>query len=226
MNANMTGTDSGVAINEGIFLLEKLSPSKLVDLRKEYPFLSGDLRVGISAGPEAERDASVQDAIAREKAQIMIAALATAESAARKGLASVSRKVKSARRQRLISQIFVLIGSSSSLATLALGQNRAAVISAVLTLLAALGNLFADYQERLLNPQAGNIYDAFQRLSEGVYKTRAMSTDLNLALKYSQESSQIEQLVANANALCEELNSWLVQMVLTIPAQSPAGARS
>jgi hypothetical protein len=207
MNANTIGTDSGVAINEGIFLLEKLSPSKLLDLRKEYPYLSADLRVGILAGPEGEKDASVQAAIVREKAQIMIAALAAAERAARSGLASVSRKVKSARRQRLISQILVLIGSSSSLATLALGQNRAAVVSAVLTLLAALGNLFADYQERLLNPQAGNIYDALQRLSEGVYKTRAVSTDLSLALNYAQASSQIEQLVGNANALCEELNA-------------------
>src|ERR1700730_1005453 len=217
------GETTSIAINEGVFLLQSLSPARLDQLREEYPALSKELAVGISAGPDVEPgDNNAATAILREKAQIMVVALSEAGTAAQQALLTLSRRVKSARRRRLISQMLVLIGSSSSLATLALSKNRAAIISAVLTLLAALWNLLAEYQEKLLNPQAGNIYDAFQRLAEGAYKTRTLSTELTLALKYDQ-ASQIGQLAANANLLCEQLNGWLVQMVTSMP-QAPAAA--
>lgn len=217
------GANNEIAINEGVFLLQSLSPDRLNQLRIEFPSQSRALAIGIIAGSEdgPEND-KVAMAMLRDRAQIMIVALSEAEAAAKKAVVAVSRRVKSARRQRLLSQILVLIGSSSSLATLALSKNRAAVISAVLTLLAALWNLLAEYQEKLLNPQAGNIYDAFQRLAEGAYKTRTMSTELTLALKYNQNATQIGPLVASANALCEELNGWLIQMVASMPQTSGA----
>src|SRR6266852_5144487 len=209
----------GAPINEGVFLLNKLSHYDVEDLHEKYPHIPADnLKTGIFAGPE-EEDPANRAAMARDKAHFMLDTLAAAKEAAQTALVSVARKVKSARVQRLISQILVHIESSSSLATLALGKKRAAIVSAVLTLLAALGNLFAEYQEKLINPQAGNLYDAFQRLSEGVYKTGTMSSDLTLALKYEPDVSQLEQLIAKANALCEELNGWLIQLVSTmIPA--------
>jgi hypothetical protein len=48
----------------------------------------------------------------------------------------------------------------------------------------------AVFSQNSASPQAqrktrtGNIYDAYQRLSEGAYRTRKVSTDLSLALKY------------------------------------------
>jgi len=200
------------AINEGVSLLNGLSPAVLENLRTQHPGLSADLKLGIQAGTEPPSDED-QAPIIREKAQIMIAAMAEAGTAARATLTSVSRKINSARRQRLWAQLLVLIGSSSSLATMAFGKNAAAIICAVLTLLAAIGNLIADYKEKLLNPQSGNIYDAYQRLSECVYKTNGVATNLTLALKYNQSVSELEPLIASANVLCEELNGWLVQMV-------------
>ena len=207
----------GPAINEGVSLLNSLSPGALENLRSEYPRLSKDLKLGIQAGIESAGDED-RAQITREKAQIMIAAVAEAETAARAILDSVSRKINSARRERLWAQLLVLVGSSSSLATMAFGKSAAAIICAVLTLLAAIGNLIADYKERLLNPQSGNIYDAYQRLSECVYKTKGVSTNLSLALKYNQSVSELEPLIASANVLCEELNGWLVQMVTAHPS--------
>jgi len=212
-----------IGINEGVSLLHSLSPARLDELRAEFPLQSEALTVGIPAGPGDElTDNKIATAMLREKAQIMIVALREAEAVSKKALQSISRRVRSAKRQRLVSQILVLVGSSSSLATLALSKNRAAVISAALTLLAALWNLLAEHQEKLLNPQSGNIYDAFQRLAEGTYKTRTMSTELTLALKYDQSATQIGPLVASANALCEELNGWLIQMVASMPQSSVA----
>jgi hypothetical protein len=203
-----------VAINEGVSLLDKLSPTKLTKLRERYPALADDLAPGIEAG--VEEDVAPQAALLKEKANVMITALAEASSAAEKALASVSNRVKSARRQRLISQVLVVIGSSSSLATLALSKNRAAVIAAVLTLLAALGNLIAEYNEHLLSPQAGTIYDVFQKLADGAYRARSLSTELTLTLKYQVDMNELKGLVERANMLCEELNGWLIQLLKTV----------
>ena len=203
-----------VAINEGVSLLDKLSPNKLTELREQYPALADELALGIEAG--GDEHVAPQAALLKEKANVMITALAEAESAAEKALASVSARVKSARRQRLISQMLVVIGSSSSLATLALSKNRAAVIAAVLTLLAALGNLIAEYNERLLSPQAGNVYDIFQKLADGAYRARSLSTELTLTLKYQPDIPELKGLVERANVLCEELNGWLIQLLKTV----------
>src|SRR5579862_5648872 len=144
------GMIAGVAINEAVSLLESLSPARLETLRGQYPRLSGQLGLGIYAGEDDEHPARQSDPHLNEKASIMGAALTEAWKSAEVAMITVSRSVRTARQQRLFSQAFVLLGSSSSLATMALGQNRAAVIAAVLTLLAALGNLGAEYNEKLL----------------------------------------------------------------------------
>lgn len=209
-------------INEGISFLWRVAPSALETLRNEHPSLAEELKLGIPAGTSKTGKGAPDTAIIREKAQIMIAVLSEASVVAQKALVSLSRRVNRARVQRLASQVLVLVGSSSSLGTLALRNNPAAVISAVLTVVAALGNLLAEYQERLLNPRTGNIYDAFQRLSECVYKTRTLATDLALALKYEQENSEIKQLIIQANVLCERLNDWLIKLVYRTDAASPS----
>jgi hypothetical protein len=203
------------AINEAVSLLDSLSPTRLDQLRGQHPLLAGDLGLGILAGADTEQPS---DALLNEKAQIMIAALGEAWKAAEDALAEVSRRIKTARRERLISQVLVVIGSSSSLAAITLSQDlRPTAIAALLTLLAALGNLVAEYHEKLLTPQAGNIYDAFQKLGEDGYKARAASTDLTLALKYNETGPELRTLLASANQLCEQLNAGLIQLLNRIP---------
>lgn len=212
------GITTAIAINEGVSLLEKLSPARLEQLRRQFPLLSDELSLGIYAGAnEEQQGAESSDALMNEKASIMIAALAEAWKAAEKALMSVSRRVRTARRWRLVSQAVVIVGSSSSLAALGLSKSREAVVAAVLTLFAALGNLAAEYQEKLLSPQAGNIYDVFQKLGEGAYKARTLSRELSLALKYREGGSELKSLVASANVLCEQLNGWLIQLLSKIP---------
>jgi len=209
----------GEAINEAVFLLSQLSPSQLESLKLQYPELADELRVGISGGGESA-ESPQKDPHLAEKASIMIAALDEAWRRAEGAMTSVSRNIKKARQHRLVSQALVLIGSSSLLGTLALDNKPAAVISAVLTLLAALGNLLAEYQERLLNPQSGSIYEAFQKLGDGAYKARVLSRELQLALKYDGHEAELKDLITQANELCEQLNGWLVQLLNQLSSPS------
>jgi hypothetical protein len=201
-----------LAINEGVALLDELAPSRLADLRTALPQLASELQVGIIAGSGDEEPAP--DAYLREKASVMMTALTEVADAAERKLMEVSGRVRNARRQRLVSQALVLVGSSSSLATLALSQTRAAVAASVLTLLAALGNLAADYLEKLLNPQAGNIYEMFQRLGEGKYRAKSLAVEIAISLKYGAVPEDLRALVGEANKLCEDLNGGLVQILV------------
>lgn len=201
-----------IAINEGVALLDMLAPGRLADLRVALPQLTHELQTGIMAGPE---DAKLgPDVYLSEKARVMMAALTEVGDAAQRKLIGISGRVRNARRQRLISQALVVVGSSSSLATLALSQTRAAVAASVLTLLAALGNLAAEYLEKLLNPQAGNIYDLFQKLGEGRYRAKSLAVEIGIAIKYGAVPEDLRALVSEANKLCEDLNGGLVQILV------------
>jgi hypothetical protein len=213
----------GQAINEAVFLLSALAPRQIESLKLQYPALADELKVGIYAGEEPPAHPP-QDLHLVEKADVMLRALAEASRRAEEAMACVSAKIKKARLRRLVSQAFVLIGSSSLLGAVALQGKLAAVGSAVLTLLAALGNLFAEHQEKLLNPQASSIYEAFQKLGEGAYKAHFQSSQLQLMLKFPGQEAELKDLIAQANALCEQLNGWLIQLLNQLPSSSSSGS--
>src|SRR5690242_2121671 len=123
MGDSSAAKTAGPAINEGVFLLDRLAPERLQELRQAFPNLSEKLKLGIEAGPVEEVDVQQRTAMIRDKAQIMITTLVEAGKRAQSSLTLVARKIKSARQQRLFAQLLVLLGSSSSLATLAFGKN-------------------------------------------------------------------------------------------------------
>lgn len=212
----MGGSQSEIAINEAIFMLDKLAPERLEDFRRRFPNLAEQLQEGVFAGPEEARTSGNSFLI--EKAEVLTAALSEASGHAENAMITAGKNIKRARRRRLVSQVLVLIGSSSLLGAVALDEKTATVISAVLTLLAALGNLLAEHYEKLLNPQAGNIYEMYQKLGEGAYKARRMASELQLAMRHDEAISELSELLRGANELCEQLNAGLLQLLTELPA--------
>lgn len=202
-----------VAINEAVFLLSELSPDDLDKLKLKYPTIADNLKVGIYAGDDVSNEHLF------EKAHVMMVVLNEARRRSETAMISISASIKKARQRRLLSQAIVIIGSSSLLGAVALDGKQATVISAILTLLAALGNLFAEYHEKLLNPQAGSIYDAYRKLGEGAYKAQFLSGDIQLSLKYGRHNTEMKDLILQANELCEQLNGWLIELLNQLPAQ-------
>jgi hypothetical protein len=209
----MGGVTESQPINEAVFLLSRLAPGRLDSLRSAHPLIAEELQPGVFAGPSDTLESSVSADHLSAKASVMVAVLDETYHRAEAALAVVSKAIRTARTRRLAGQILVLVGSSSLLGTLALESKTASVIAAVLTLVAALGNLLAEHQEKILNPQMGNVYDAFQHLGEGAYRARALRDQIQLASKYAQAPEELTSLLAQANELCERLNGWFVQLL-------------
>jgi len=219
----MGNEQAALAINEAVFLLAQMAPEKLKAFQSRYPALAGELQQGIFAGTEDEQKPANSFLI--QKAEVVTGVLEEASSQAEKAMSAVAADIKRARMRRLASQVLVLIGSSSLLGAVALDGKTATVVSAVITLLAALGNLMAEHYEKLLNPQSGNIYEVFQRLGEGAYKARRLAAEIQLAARHQEDATVLRQLVGNANELCEQLNGWLIQVINRYPATLAAPSR-
>jgi signal transduction histidine kinase len=206
----MGGESSAAPINEAVFLLKLMAPEQLESLKNRYPDIAQELQEGIFAG--AEEPSSQRSSYLCQRAVIVIVALEEAASRAEKAMVVAASDIKRARSRRLISQVLVLVGSSSLLGAVALDARQLVmVVSAVLTLLAALGDLLAEHYERLLNPKVGNIYDAFQKLGEGTYRARRIAVELQIATQHDEGIGELAELVGKGNELCEQLNAWLTQ---------------
>lgn len=206
----MGSESSATPINEAVFLLKIMAPDKLASLKSRYPDIALELQEGIFAG--TEEPPSPRSSYLCQRAAVVIVALEEAASRAEQAMGVAASNIKRARSRRLISQALVLVGSSSLLGAVALdAKHFVMVVSAVLTLLAALGDLLAEHYERLLNPKVGNIYDAFQKLGEGTYKARRIAVELHIATQHDEGIAELAELVGKGNELCEQLNSWLTQ---------------
>jgi len=216
------GDLANAPINEAVSLLDSLAPERLIELRAEHPELAVQLRVGVDCGQEDE----VSPSLTRERARVLLAALNEAAVRAQRALENAAKRVARIRRKRLFSQVAVLIGSSSLLGAVALDQKVASVVSAVLTLLAALGDLLAQHEEGLLTPGQGTVQEIFQRLGEGRYAAHRMASELELSIRLEQSDDDLAKTIERGNALCADLNSWLIQLIDAQGAGASNGSSS
>ena len=203
----LMGTMSGAPINELVAIVSKIDASKLDEFQKEFPHLAEELRVGRIGG--APEDSSAYDV---DRAEVAARSLTSVANRAATELIRIHARMKSARRRRLIAQVLTLVGSSGVLGSLALNNSTLAIATSVLTLLASIGAVLAEYSERLVSPGKGDIYEAFEQASSAGFKARRLADDLRLAVSHKVAPTDLLVLITNANQLAEELHGWAVKM--------------
>lgn len=201
------GTAVGAPINELVAVLAQLDPSQLEGLKSEFPGIAAELQPGRLGGVGEERLS-----YDRERAEVSARALVAVANRASVELVKIQRRMVSARRYRLIAQVLTLVCSSGVLASLAMKEAAAAIVTSLLTLLASIGTLVADHGEKLLKPGQGDVYEAFEQASSANFKARKLVDDLRLMLRNGVSGDELSALVTTANQLAEELNGWVVRM--------------
>lgn len=207
------GNATGAPINEAVHVLSLLDPMHFLALREEFPNIAHELRVGqIGGGPTAEGSAESHDVYDLERAEVAARALTAVAKRATAELVKIERRMGGARRKRLVSQILTLVFSSGILASLAMKEATVAVTSAVLTLIASVGNLLADYSEKLLKPGHGDVYEAFEQASNANYEAERLADEIRLKLRHKIADAELVTLVTSANQVSATLNGWVVKM--------------
>lgn len=201
------GIQTSTPINEAVFLLHELAPESLDEARKELPHLVQELVLGKEGGISESNEQLDMD-----RAKFMIRALDAAKKKAERELIFIRTRMTTARSRRLWSQIISLICSSGVLASLAVDQDIATIVSAVLALLASIGVMLAEYQERLLRQGDSDIYEAYEKAAQAAYKADLMCEELRLLIRHKVGQSELRSALEVANALCEELNGWIIKI--------------
>jgi hypothetical protein len=126
--------------------------------------------------------------------------------------AKLQRRIKSANRTKLAIQILTVISSASVLGTIITDQKALSKIVSLITILISIAGLLVDRSEKLLNPNSGNIYEAYEKLMKALVELRAVKSELELAVKHLRPIEEIQNLIASANAILESINILLPQI--------------
>ena len=143
----------------------------------------------------------------------MALALSKAAASAAEGAKAASDKIRFIRKIRTGSEILVLIGSSSILGTFRLTDSLPVTVAAIATFIAACGSLFAEHISRILNPNLGNVYDAFQNLQSLGFKAGNLANDLLLAVRFDRSVEELSEMIARGNEVMSEVNQWSPQVL-------------
>lgn len=193
-------------INEAVSVLQRIDPGELSLLRARFPALADELALGMQGG------AAPLDDLNRDRAGVMILALNAAVAGAGQELTGLHVRMANARKRRLIAQITTVFGSSGVVAGVVSGHALLTQLTAILTLVASLGNLMAGNLESLATPGSKNIYEAYDRATSLAYKAGLLSTELQLLLKHAADGETVGKAIAEANGLCFELSKWLSEI--------------
>lgn len=193
-------------INEAVNLIHALDPPGLAELRSRLHSLELELRPGIVAGPltvEESRDYLTDKVLVIAKAFDVASKLATDAGA------KLQRRIKTANRTKLAIQILTVISSASVLGTIITDEKALSKIVSLITILISIAGLLADRSEKLLNPNSGNIYEAYEKLMKALVELRAVKSELDLAVRHLRPIDEMQNLIANANAILESINLLL-----------------
>ena len=201
------GSNSAAPINELVSILSAIDPSKLNELRRQFPHLSSELELGRIGG--AADDSGGFDL---DRAEVAVRSLLAVSNKASIELVRIQARMKSSRSYRLWAQLLTLVGTSTVLGALALNKATLAVVTSVLALLASIGTVLAEFAERLIRPGKGDIYEAFEEASAANFKSRALVNDLRLAISHKVDATSLRALIGSANKQAEDLHAWVTKM--------------
>lgn len=195
-------------INEAVFILNKLAPDSLEKMRIEFPNLAQELVLGRIGG----KHELLNEDLYLEYAQVAIRALEEAIKNIEYQLPRARNRMIIAKKHRLWSQIISLVCNSGVLAAIAFDDKFASILTAVLALLASIGIIVAEHQERLLQQGNSNIYEAYEKSSQALYKAKLKRENIKFFIKHKIGPDELRSEIESANALCEELSDLIIQI--------------
>ncbi len=196
-------------INEAVNLIYALDKPGLAELKAGLQTLGPELKPGIVAGPPTEDETREY---LQDKAAVIFKAFDVASNLANDASGNLLSKIKTANRIKLTIQILTILSSATVLGSVFTNQEIVSKIVAFITVCISVIGLLSERMEKLLSPNSGNIYDAYDKLVKAIVSLRTIKVDLELAVKHQRPTEELQGLIGSANGVLEVINTLMPQV--------------
>lgn len=210
----MKNSSSSPPIAEAVGFLSEHAPEELQRLKSVLPDEMQQLLVrGGLAGPVP--------ATLKSRATVQLAALRQIRTKISKSVVGAEKRLRLARRTRLIGDIAAVLGSSSVLAGNAgavagegLNPKIAIAVSGIVALLGALAGVLSDYATRLPEGGGGSLFEVYSSLGEARYEAEVLIGEIEALVAAQNEEdvdAPLQERIGEANALCRKMQKSFAQ---------------
>jgi hypothetical protein len=219
-------------INEISALQRKLAPQSMTEFESRFPSIAEEMK-GFKAGEVAVEPSPNQGQVVQERARAKAIftqeIIQNAEAACEQGLVVARRNIRVSRTIKTVGQIFSLGGTGAVIGCLGLGKPNPALITSIITLLAAIATLISDYVIAVPGDDGKtNAHDVYQELVAARFDLHTSGFELATLERYSASPDEIEAKVGEINAVCRTVNKNVGNLLVRLldAHQFPERART
>ena len=187
----------GIRVDALVNALNRYQPEQLDKLRQQYPEQSELLALGQLMG-EVNPDTILV-------AKLAIMTLKAIKTPARSILNLLRRRLKQARKIRLMGNIVSAISSAGLISAVLVDSKGAALASALINLGSSVSQLISQHLESSSFGNQKGIQELFDQLVETVVDIEELESKLAVALKIQDNQEELLRLAQESNALVAQV---------------------
>jgi hypothetical protein len=194
----------GIKVNALVDALNRYQPDQLDKLRQQYPEQSELLAQGQLMGEVNPEPILV--------AKLAIMTLKAIKTPARNILNRLRKRLKRARKIRLIGNIVTAISSAGLISAVLVDSKGAAIASALINLVSSISLLISQHLESSSFGNQNGLHELFDQLVETVVDMEDLESKLTVALKIQDDEDELLRLAQESNALVAQVRK--VQLII------------
>ncbi|MEG4535229.1 hypothetical protein [Microcoleus sp. D2_18a_D3] len=187
----------GIKVNALVDALNRYQPEQLDKLRQQYPEQSELLALGQLMG-EVNPDTILV-------AKLAIMTLRAIKTPGRNILNRLRRRLRRARKIRLMGNIVTAISSAGLISAVLVESKGAAIASALINLVSSVSLLISQHLESSSLGNQNGLQELFDQLVEAVVDIEDLESKLTVALKTQDNEDELLRLAQEANALVAQV---------------------
>jgi hypothetical protein len=187
----------GIRVDALVNALNRYQPEQLDKLRQQYPEQSELLALGQLMG-EVNPDTILV-------AKLAIMTLKAIKPPARSILNLLRRRLKQARKIRLMGNIVTAISSAGLISAVLVDSKGAALASALINLVSSVSQLISQHLESSSFGNQKGLQELFEQLVETVVDIEELESKLAVALKIQDNPEELLRLAQESNALVAQV---------------------
>ena len=202
-------------IHEIIFLLKKLAPEKVEELKSEYPEVADQIITSKICGAKDQQEGLK---LSRLRGEAVIKSLQYFEECTLDAIEFSSKRIIRNRQIRLSADVFTFFGTSSFVGLLGFQKTQHALYMAIIVLISNILKIVSEFMSSVPTGKKNmTIQESYEKLSSALLDIRTLRSELNILVTHSTNTSEIDKVVRNANSVCRSVNEHISELLKLVP---------